>query len=178
MAKKLTKDFFKKDAKALAKRLLGKIIVRKINGKTFRMRIVETEAYFDEKDPASWARFGKRKDNSVMWAEPGKILIKNVHKYQMFNIVSGRKDKAEAVLIRALEPLSFNVRLSGPGLLTDFLKINKDFHGKEIFNIKNLWMEDSNEKIEIIERFRVGIKEDLHEKLRFYIRDNKYISKK
>ena len=181
MAKeRLNKNFFSRDTKILAEELLGKILVRKINGKTLRAKIVETEAYFDEKDPASWARFGKKNYNNVMWGFPGIILIKNVHKYKMFNIVSGRENKAEAVLIRALEPLNFKARLSGPGLLTESLFIDKRFHGKNVFSLKDLFIEEDKDlnKFEINESFRIGVTKDLPEKLRFYIKGNKHVSRK
>ena len=115
-----------------------------------------------------------------MWGFPGIILIKNVHKYKMFNIVSGRENKAEAVLIRALEPLNFKARLSGPGLLTESFFIDKCFHGKNIFSLKDLFIEEDKDlnKFEINESFRIGVTKDLPEKLRFYIKDSKYISRK
>jgi len=174
---KLLERFFARNAKIVARDLLGKILVRKLNGKELRARVVETEAYFDEKDPASWARFGKRKDNSVMWEKAGMILIKNVHKYFMLNFVTGKEGKAEAVLIRAIEPVNFMANTCGPGLLTISLKIDKRFHGKDINN-KELWFEDSRDKFEIVESFRIGVIRDISEKLRFYIKGNKCISRK
>ena len=53
--KKLNKSFFAKPADAVAKALLGKILTRKINNKLLKAKIVETEAYFGNKDPASRA---------------------------------------------------------------------------------------------------------------------------
>ena len=218
---KLTKNFFLKPADKVAKNLLGKILCRKIDNKIFRAKIIETEAYFGEKDPASWARFGKRKSNILMWDSPGKILIKNVHKYKMLNFITGKKDEASAVLIRALEPLNFNGRCSmpplsrprsvinqknflprkrsppalrspstnpaqkliiksfssrsccsGPGLLTNCLKIDKTFNGQEIIKNKKIWIEEENkkEKFKIFREHRIGVKNDLKEKLRFYLK--------
>lgn len=175
---KLNQKFFSKDARNLAKELLGKILVRKIEGNLFKAKIVETEAYLDENDTASWARFGKRKDNNLMWSHPGKILIKNVHMHKMLNIVSGKNGKAEAVLLRALEPLNFEGRCNGPGLLTNCMKIDKKFHGEEIFNLNDFWIENDGRKYDLHESFRIGVKKDLSEKMRFYIKGNKYVSRK
>lgn len=175
---KLRKNFFKRKADIAAKELLGKILVREINGDKFMAKIVEVEAYFDEKDPASWARFGKRKDNLHMWSKPGTILIKNVHKYNMLNFSVDDEGIAGAVLIRALEPLNFKGNTRGPGLLTIALKIDKSFNGKYIFEIEDFWIEDSKDKFEICDSRRVGVKEDLNKNLRFYIKDNLHISKK
>lgn len=179
MNKKLQRKFFSRNAKIVAQEILGKILVRKINGKEFRSRIVESEAYFGCEDPASRASKGKNKVSEMMWASPGKILVYNVHKYNMFNLVTGKIHEPSAVLIRALEPLNFKARLSGPGLLTDSLKIDKKVHGKEIFGLKDLWLADCEENFfEIAENFRVGVTKDLPERLRFYIKDNKFVSRK
>ncbi len=179
--KKITKEFFDRRADIVAKELLGKILIRKINEKIYKGKIVETEAYFAEEDPASRASKGKNKISEMMWASPGKILIYNVHMYKMFNFVTDNEGKASAVLIRAIEPLNFSERTSGPGLLTKSLRINKeDFHGKDLFELEEIGLENSSqgEVFEIKESFRVGVKKDLSEKYRFYIKGNKFVSKK
>src|SRR6056297_594471 len=103
----ISREFFERPADVVARDLLGKILVRKINGKIYKGKIVETEAYFGEEDPASRASKGKTKISEMMWESPGKILVYNVHMYKMFNFVTYKKGKASAVLIRALEPLNF-----------------------------------------------------------------------
>lgn len=176
---KFDEDFFNRNAEIVARELLGKIIVRKINGKIMRARIVETEAYFDEKDPASRAcQNGDLKE--TMREIGGTILIYGVHNNWLINFVTEKKGKAEAVLMRALEPLNFEERCSGPGLLTKALQINKKFHKKNILKEKDIGIiEDAEKKeIEIVESFRIGIKKDLPRKLRFYIKNNKFISRK
>ncbi len=169
---KLQKNFFNRNPEIVAKELLGKVLIRKINNKKFRANIVETEAYFGEDDPASWARFGRRRDNFVMWGSPGTILIKNVHKYHMLNFVTEKKDHASAVLIRALKPLNFNLKCTGPGLLTQSLEISKEFNNKSLFESKNLFLEEGEKinKKDILSSFRIGVKNDLPKKLRFYIK--------
>ncbi|HLC86914.1 MAG TPA: DNA-3-methyladenine glycosylase [Candidatus Nanoarchaeia archaeon] len=178
--RKIKEEFFQRNAKIVAKDLIGKILVRKIGKKELRSRIVETEAYFGESDPASWARFGKRRDNIIMWDSPGKILIKNVHKYKMLNFITGKKGIPEAVLIRALEPLNFSGRLNGPGLLTNKLNISKEFHRLSLKDSSMLWLEYDNsfDDFKIIKSKRVGVKKDLPEKLRFYVKDNRHVSRK
>ncbi len=176
MAKRITESFFWESPDTVAKRLLGKMIVRKLNGRIFKARIVEAEAYFGEEDPASWARFGKRKDNFAMWLQGGTILVKNVHKHLMLNFVTGSLGKAEAVLIRALEPINFQCRCSGPGLLTKVLDIRKEFNGVKLSKIKSLWVEDTGEKFRIKRSQRVGVRKDLNVPLRFYIDGSRFIS--
>lgn len=165
------------EAKSSAKFLLGKVFCRKIENEILKAKIVETEAYFDEKDPASRAcQKGDLRETMKMKA--GTILVYGVHNNWLLNIVTGKEGKAEAVLIRALEPLNFEGKTNGPGLLTKELKIDKKFHKKNIFNSEEIWIENSDEKFEIVESFRIGIKKDLTEKLRFYIKENKFVSKK
>ena len=204
----MNKDFFNRNAEIVARELLGKIFVRKINDgriKKLKAKIVETEAYFNEKDPASRARQkGDLRDTMKMC--PGTILVYGVHASWLMNIVIDEEGRASAVLIRALEPLNFSERCGGPGLLTRALKIGKEFHKRNILNDKEVWVEefgnsrqnkkykslarangpssyvfkDTNKKnnnFKIIKSFRIGVKEDLSRKLRFYIKNSPYISK-
>jgi len=176
-AKRLNKEFFSRNAITNAKDLLGKILVRKLNGKILRAKIVETEAYLDEKDPGSRARQnGDLRETMLM--NPGTILVYGIHNNWLVNFVSNKQGKAEAVLLRALEPINFESNCSGPGLLTKAFDINKNFHKKSIFKHEDLWIEDSDNKHEIIKSFRIGLRKDMTEKLRFYIKDNKFVSKK
>jgi len=175
----IAEKFFLRDAEIVAKEILGKILVRKLKNKKLKAKIVETEAYYDKKDPAS--RACKKGDlRETMKSEAGTILVYGVHNNWLINFVTGKKGKAQAVLLRAIEPLNFKARTSGPGLLTKALIIKKDFHKKNIYDCQNIWLENqkNKEKIEIIKAFRIGVKKDLPKKLRFYIKNNRFVSKK
>ena len=176
--KTLNNNFFSRNPEIVAQELLGKILIRKLKNKTLKAKIIETEAYFGEKDPASRASKGKNKVSEMMWSSPGTIMIYYVHKYKMFNIVTGKKNQPSAVLIRALEPLNFKARCNGPGLLTNSLNITKSVHGKNIINNKELKLLDNNSNHQIVKGFRIGVTKDLPRPLRFYIKDNPYVSKK
>ena len=181
---KINENFFNKDAEEVAKALLGRVLVRKFsdkgNERVLKAKIVETEAYYDEKDPASRAR--QNGDlRKTMLNEPGTILVYGVHNNWLINFVTNSKGKAQAVLLRALEPLNFQENTRGPGLLTKAMFIDKKFHNQNILNSKELWIESGlnyKDGLEIIEKFRIGIKKDLPKKLRFYIKNNEYVSKK
>ncbi len=175
---KIGKRFFKRNAEAVALELLGRVLVRRVGKRLLCGRIVETEAYLGGEDSGSWAHLGKRKDNSAMWGAPGTILVKNVHKYHMLNFVTGKERVPQAVLIRALEPLNFEARCSGPGLLTIAMKIDKSFNGKDVTSDKDIWIEGSGERVEVAKSFRIGLKKDLEEHMRFYLKDNEYVSGK
>lgn len=173
----MNKEFFERNAEIVACELLGKIIVRKVNGKKLKARIVETEAYFDETDPAS--RACKNGDlRETMKMDVGTILVYGVHNNWMLNFVTGSEGEAAAVLIRALEPINFNSNCRGPGLLTKSLKIDKSFHKESIIGNKDIWVEDNKEYFDIMKSFRVGVRKDLERPLRFYIKGNIHVSKK
>lgn len=166
---RLTKNFFKKSPDIVARSLLGKILVRRVSGVELKSLIVETEAYFGAEDPAS--RACKNGDlKKTMEMESGTILVFGVHNNWLLNFVCGKKGRASAILIRAIEPINFSGRCSGPGLLTKCLGIKKEFHKKNLFNSSELWIEDSDKKFCIQKSFRVGVSKDLKRHLRFYIK--------
>ena len=176
---RISQKFFSKNADVVARELLGKILCRKIHKKILYSKIVETEAYFGEEDPASRASKGENKVSKMMKQEFGKILIYNVHKYKMLNFVTGKKGEPSAVLVRAVEPLNFNARTSGPGLLTNALLIDDKFHGKNIFELKEFYLiKSSFNKFEIKRTFRIGVTKDLDIPFRFYIKKNNFVSRK
>lgn len=173
----MDRAFFSRGAEQVARELLGKILVRNINGREMKARIVETEAYYDEKDPASRAcKNGDLRETMLMNA--GTILVYGVHNNWLINFVTGKKGEAEAVLLRALEPLNFSEKCSGPGLLTKALLIDKRFHKQDILNNNEMFIVGDNGEFEIQETHRIGVKKDLKKKLRFYIKDNKHVGRK
>ncbi|MEM5836752.1 MAG: DNA-3-methyladenine glycosylase [Candidatus Aenigmatarchaeota archaeon] len=189
----LKKDFFQKSPEEVAKELLGKILVRKLNGKVLSGKIVETEAYFGEEDPASRAHSGRPKHCvELMKDEPGKILIYNVHNNWLLNVVAHEKGKTGAVLIRAVEPFEGIEEMKknrktknifdltrGPGKLSKALAIDKSLNGIDSTSKKSqINFFDSKEKnFEIACSYRIGVKKDLPKKLRFFIKGNKFVSR-
>jgi len=172
----MQKEFFEKSPEIVAKELLGSILTRKIDNRELRARIVETEAYYGDKDPASRAcKNGDLRETMMM--DAGTILVYGVHNNWMLNFVTGKEGSAEAVLIRALEPLNFDAKCNGPGLLTKALQINKSFHKKNILENKELSLEQRKENYKIEKSFRIGVAKDLQRKLRFYVQENKFVSR-
>ena len=170
----LPRAFYARDAAVVAKELLGKLLVRKLNNKLLIGKIVETEAYYGRADPASRAYKGRTKIGSVMFEKPGTILTYCVHANYMFNIVTGKQNKPEAVLIRAVEPLNFKSNLSGPGRLSRAFRINAE-HNRQLIN-KEVFIFPSKEKVDIGRSHRVGVSRDLKRKLRFFVKGNKFVS--
>jgi DNA-3-methyladenine glycosylase len=186
----LSKEFFERDPEVVAKELLGKKLIRRLDKSFLEGIIVETEAYFGFDDPASRAFNGKKTFNKLMWDEPGKIFIYNVHKYWMFNIVAHERGIG-AVLIRAIEPtLGLEVMkthrsvkkdvdlTNGPGKLTLALKIDKSLNGISVTSIDSeIIIVNNILEFKIGQSHRIGVTKDLEKKLRFFIKGNRFVSK-
>jgi DNA-3-methyladenine glycosylase len=188
----LKRNFFSRNPEKVARELLGKILVRKFENKILSGRIVEDEAYFGEKDPASRAYLGRPKHCvELMHSKPGKILIYNVHNNWMLNVVAHENKKVGAVLIRAIEPIEGIEEMkknrktknvfeltNGPGKLTKALAIDKSLNGIDSTSEKSqINFFDSKGKFEISCSHRIGVTKDLLKELRFFIKDNKFVSR-
>src|SRR6476646_3794318 len=107
--KKLPLNFYERtDVVEIAKDLLGKILVTDFDDCVTAGRIVETEAYVALIDKASHSFGGKRTArNEHMYAPAGTAYVYICYgMHQMFNIVTNEKNIPDAVLIRAVEPLT------------------------------------------------------------------------
>jgi len=191
--KLITKKFFERDPALVAKDLLGKILIRRINSKILAGKIVETEAYYGKKDPASRAYLGWPKYCvKLLHDKPGKILVYMVHANWLFNVVAHEKRKDGAVLIRAIEPIkgieimqknrkvkNLVELTNGPGKLTQALKIDVKSNGKFVTSRKSdvIICEGKREKLKVCSSHRIGVTRDLKKNLRFFIEGNKFVSK-
>ena len=124
---KLPHEFYQRPAKRLARALIGKIFVHRVGGKTLRARIVETEAYVGPHDLACHSAKGRTARTDVMFGPVGRAYVYFIYgMYEMFNIVCGPEGSAQAVLIRAAEPLDgWQADLSGPGKFAREMKITR-----------------------------------------------------
>jgi DNA-3-methyladenine glycosylase len=187
----LPREFYQRDPEVAARDLLGKRLVRRLDGNRLGGIIVETEAYYGLDDPASRAYHGIKNYNRLMWSEVGRAFIYNVHKYWMFNIVAHEAKHIGAVLIRALEPTkgmgvmkrNRSVKriidlTNGPGKLTTALKIDKGLNGIPVtLPESEIVITDSGIEFEIGSSHRIGVNKDLDRKLRFFIKGNKFVSR-
>jgi DNA-3-methyladenine glycosylase len=145
-------DFFKRDALTVAPELLGKYLVRKYeNGEIERFRIVEVEAYRGREDLACHASKGRTKRTEVMYNTGGKLYMYLIYgMYWMLNIVTGKKNEPQAILIRGVEGAI------GPGRLTKRLVLDKSFYGEAIPSSR-IWIEDHGEHPAYTTTPRIGI---------------------
>ncbi|MEJ2259252.1 MAG: DNA-3-methyladenine glycosylase, partial [Nitrosopumilaceae archaeon] len=102
----LPREFYARDTVIVAKKLLGKKLVRKIGNKKISGIITETEAYKHKDDPASHAFRNKTDRNRAMFEEVGRAYVYFTYgMYFCFNVVARNpKTEAGAVLIRAIHP--------------------------------------------------------------------------
>ncbi|MFT3686503.1 MAG: DNA-3-methyladenine glycosylase [Phycisphaerales bacterium] len=102
-----SKSFFARDADAVARDLLGCLLVRIYKGERLAGRIVETEAYLGVIDQASHASNNRRTlRNEAMYGPPGLSYVYFTYGMHFcMNVSCKAKDDPAAVLIRALEPV-------------------------------------------------------------------------
>jgi DNA-3-methyladenine glycosylase len=189
--KKLSKNFFLRDCLVVAKELIGKILIRRKGSKIYAGMIVETEAYKGSLDAAAHSYRGKTKRNEVMFDKGGKCYVYFTYgNHYCMNAVTGEKDLAHAVLIRALEPLAgiehmmknrkktdLRILTNGPGKLTQALEIDSKLNGVN-FGDDELGIYEPRIKIQltILKSRRIGITKNADKPWRFYAGSNPYVS--
>jgi DNA-3-methyladenine glycosylase len=171
--KKLRRAFYERDAQTLARALIGKILARRLpDGRMLRGRMVETEAYVGAHDLACHASKGRTNRTEIMFGPGGHAYVYLIYgMYQMLNIVSGKAEDAQAVLIRAAEPLDgWKMDLSGPGKLARAFGIVRADNGLDLTG-DELFVADDGARPKIGDSTRVGIdyaQDWKHALLRFY----------
>ncbi len=194
MTNPLPRAFYARSAVEVAPDLLGKVLVREIEGRRLTGRIVEVEAYLGSEDAASHAFRGPTPRNRSMFGPPGHAYVYLIYgMHHCLNIVTGPEGDGQAVLIRALEPLEGieimrarrggvpDRRLTnGPGKLCQALGIDKRLDGHDLCLGETLWLEAGRPPAEpICAGPRVGVRGDdlaLNRPWRFYLKGNLFLS--
>ncbi len=173
---KLKKAFFmQEDVVSLSQQLIGKVLVSRMGNSCCSGIISETEAYNGIGDKASHAYGGRRtRRTEIMYSEGGVayvFLCYGIH--NLFNVVSGRKDIPQAVLIRSIIPLEGiavmeerrNIKYNragfsnGPGKVCSALGIQTRHSGISLTG-KEIWIEDHQIPVkdeDIIVTERIGV---------------------
>lgn len=159
--------YFSRPATDIAPDLIGKLLcVRSPDGTVTRSRITETECYFGEEDTACHAHKGRTARTETLYHSGGVAYVYLCYGiYDMLNVVTGKEDHPEAVLIRGVEGIS------GPGRLTKRLGITRALNGKTLCPEESLWIEDDGTSLPFTSSGRIGIgyaaKEDQEREWRF-----------
>jgi len=179
-----------RDTVALARFLLGKIVVRRLPTGTALGRIVETEAYL-ESDPACHAFRGMTPRNRSLFLDAGHAYVYLCYGTSyMLNVSSEAAGTGAGVLLRALEPISGieHMRRSresgalrdltrGPGRLAAALQIDRRHDGIDLFRRGPLWIGSDDTAVDSIgESVRIGITKAAELRLRYFVAGNGYLS--
>lgn len=192
----LNASFYIQPTLTVARQLLGKKLVRQLNGQILSGIVVETEAYIGEKDSACHASKGKTPRTEVMFGPPGRAYVYLVYGlHSMLNVVTEVDGFPGAVLIRAIEPLegleSMQVQrqktglhlTNGPAKLCQAFAIDRKLNRHDLTLGNTTWIEDHRPiEDELISTGpRIGITyaaiEDQRAPWRFWIRGNRYVSR-
>ena len=179
--KPLEQSFYTRNTLTVAKELLGCILVKKTKeGSIQAGKIVETEAYTAD-DPACHAYKGRTKRSVTLFKDPGLTYVYFTYgMYHCMNIVTEPVDTAGAVLIRALEPLKNVDNTNGPGKLCREMLITREHNELPVYDEKSVITVYKGESIKdknIIQTTRIGISTAVDYPWRFYVKDNKWVSK-
>lgn len=178
------------DAIEAAKYLLGAELIREVDGKFLRVRIVETEAYH-QADAASHSYRGRTPRTDVMFGLAGHLYVYFTYgMHYCCNVVIGEEGYGAAVLLRAVEPLEGQRHMqqmrrkegveltNGPAKLCQALRIDKALNGHDLTKTPcKLILRPALPPDQIIQTTRIGISQACDEPWRFYIRGNPYVSR-
>ena len=183
----------------IGRELLGKYLFTQLNGEKAGGIIVETEAYSHINDRACHSHLQRRTQRTEIMYHSGGVayvyLCYGIH--HLFNIITNVEDKADAVLVRAIEPTE-NIEVmqkrrgidkpipqltAGPGAMSQALGITTAHYGLPLTTGELIWVEDRNVEIppeNIIASPRVGVAyagEDAVLPWRFRVKGNVWTSK-
>jgi DNA-3-methyladenine glycosylase len=143
----LPPSFYRRPAEAVARDLLGRYLVRELDGERLVLRLVETEAYLGAPDRASHAWDGRRTPrNESLYLAGGHAYVYMIYGLHFcLNAVTGEAGAGSAVLLRAGEPVEGEERMrenrgwtralkagdlaGGPGKLCQALAVGRELDG-------------------------------------------------
>ncbi len=200
LMKKIPRSYFQNNNVVfLAKDLIGKKICTYFNDVLTSGIITETEAYSGRNDKACHANAGRRTNRTEIMYQRGGVayvyLCYGIH--HLLNFVTNDEDIADAILVRAIEPVDGvetmlsrrNKRkpdktlTSGPGTLSQALGITTANYGMEL-DSDHLWLEEAPDLVkpeDIESTTRIGIDyagEDALLPWRFYLKSSDFVSKR
>ena len=190
-------SFFRQDdVVQIAKEMIGMYLIHETQEGLVGGRIVETEAYCGATDRACHAFKKRTPRTEVMYGDGGTVYIYLCYGiYHLFNVVTNNEGYADAVLIRAIEPIwgldlmrfrtakrMEDVKLaSGPGVLGRAMAFNRNQSGEALGQAIRIVKDKEGADAMVVSRKRIGVDyagEDALLPWRFILKDNAYVSKK
>ena len=143
----LPRIYFNRPTVTVARSLIGKYLVRVVDGRILAGKIVEVEAYVGSEDKACHASKGRTPRTDVMFGPAGVAYVYLIYgMYHCLNVVTEREECPSAVLIRAIE-LDGEL-IDGPGRLCRALQIDRRLNCADLTTGESLWFEDRGALVE------------------------------
>lgn len=137
----LPRIYFNRPTVTVARSLIGKYLVRVIDGRILAGKIVEVEAYVGPQDKACHASKGRTQRTDVMFGPGGVAYVYLIYgMYHCLNVVTEREQFPSAVLIRAIE--IEGELIDGPGRLCRALQIDRRLNRVDLTIGESIWFED------------------------------------
>ncbi|HEX6348720.1 MAG TPA: DNA-3-methyladenine glycosylase [Candidatus Dormibacteraeota bacterium] len=156
----LALEWFARDTLEVARELLGKVLVRSLDGQVLTGRLVEVEAYLGPEDQAAHSARGLTPRTRVMYGPPGHAYVYFIYgMHHCLNFVTRPEGVPQAVLVRALEPGPGVGRSSGPGLVCRALGIDRSLNGRPLVP-PDLYVADDGFRVDpsqVVTGPRVGV---------------------
>jgi DNA-3-methyladenine glycosylase len=153
----LPNSFFEEKTLKVARELVGKYLIRQINGRIIREKITEVEAYIGPHDLACHSSNASSQRGRAMQGEAGTIFVYLTYgMHWMLNILTEKKGFGSAILVRGTE------NFPKPAILTKALVITNKLNGKKLGKKSGLWIEESFQDLKpkankIIREPRIGV---------------------
>ncbi|HEY6563039.1 MAG TPA: DNA-3-methyladenine glycosylase [Pirellulaceae bacterium] len=191
----LTEAFYQRSTVEVARALLGTLLVRELDQERLSGIIVEVEAYLSEGDAASHSFRGMGKKNRSMYLPAGRLYVYPIHAKVCLNVVTEPEGQGAAVLIRALQPHEGTERMlaqrhgsplrdltRGPARLCQALAVDRSLDGIDLTVGRGIWLEAAPPEclispMRIAESARIGIRLARDLPLRFFIPENRNVSR-
>jgi DNA-3-methyladenine glycosylase len=188
----LGRSFYERSPEIVARELIGLRLMRRTVEGICGGIIVETEAYLATGDSASHSFRGLTRKNATMFGRAGLLYVYPIHSRYCLNAVTESRGVASAVLIRAVIPVLgvelMQTRRScslldlarGPARLCEAFAVDRRLDGWDLTRGTRIWIEPPDEpsvaECEIVASPRIGVTSAHRLELRFFLKDNRYVS--
>jgi DNA-3-methyladenine glycosylase len=183
----LPRRFYERDASEVARDLLGRLLVRDVDGVRLIGRVVEAEAYGRD-DPGSHAYRGLKRRNASMFGPAGRAYVYISHGiHHCLNVVCLAPT---AVLLRAIEPIAGLEQMAkrrglddprllcaGPGRLCQALGITLAEDGISVTRRERLWVAAGEPVEDAAVTLRIGMSHEVNRPWRFVERGSRFASR-